>query len=162
MNWLCLSIFCIFLIITVILTIFDKREHFTSIFYHDLKQDVFENVKDLYSTQVNVIDEEIETIDEAITEKVNEYNSDFCSKYSKFYKIDTSKAIVDEGKTYVEPLIQTTGGQYSKERNECIYPDSSYTSSFNCGLKIQCSDGLNISGNKVIKNSKELCVYDCV
>jgi hypothetical protein len=162
MDWFCSSIYLTILIIIIYMICKRKKEHFT-IFYHDLKQDIFENVKQLYSVKVDRIDKEIAEFDREITNKRIEYNNDFCSKYSKFFKIDKTNAIVDKGKTFIPADVIISGtGTFSKERNKCIYSDKTYNSAFDCGEKIKCTDGLTISGQKVFKDSREMCMYDCV
>jgi hypothetical protein len=153
--------FFIFLVM-VVLTRYLKTENYTN-YYHDLKQHVYENVKYLYGTKIDASKQHIGHLNDAIEKGKHIYNERFCKKYSKFYKVDHLNAIKDEKRTYVVPSIDTSNGTYSGDQNECIHStDESYSTDFHCTKKFNCSDGMLISGNKIMKDSKETCVYDCI
>nr|QOI90330.1 hypothetical protein HWQ62_00193 [Pyramimonas orientalis virus] len=159
----CWSVSCVYLLLLVLVVCSNYYKYEKFINYHFLKQHIFENTTNLYGSKIEKETNNIHSLNTSISNEKYTYNQRFCKNNSKFFKVDHSRATTDDRKTYVVPIVDTSSGTFSKNKNQCVHPtDPAFQPIFDCGAKYECSDGLSISGKKIIKDAKETCVYDCI
>jgi len=149
---------CIFFL-SILLNVL-KTEHFSE--YHGLIQNIYDKFNTYYKNQISKKKTQLSKYTKVIDEEINNYNEDFCKNYSNFYKLNFAKTFVDNQKTYMVPDTYK-GGSFSSERNECVHPsDPMFKPTLDCSNKFLCKSGLLVSGQNIIKNNKESCVYECI
>lgn len=146
-------------LLSILLNVF-KTEHFKE--YNNLIYDIHDKFNSYYKNKISKEKKQFSNYTEIIDEEINNYNKDFCKHYSKFYKLNFDNTFIDNQKTYMIPDTYK-GGSFSIERNECVHPsDPMFKPTLDCSDKLKCKSGLVVSGNNVLKNNKETCVYECI
>ena len=149
---------CIFFL-SILFNVF-KTEHFSE--YNSLLHNIHDKFNNYYKKRIFKGKQQYSEYAEVIDEEIKDYNEDFCKHYSKFYKLNFDNTFIDNQKTYMIPNTYK-GGSFSLEKNECVHPsDPMFKPTLDCDMKFTCKSGIVVSGQNVLKNSKESCVYDCI
>lgn len=149
-----------FFICVIALLNVNKIEKFME--YNDLIKRIYGNYNQYYKNQITRETTRADDLNHDIDTEINEYNQQFCSKYSKLYKLNPDSAYVDKQKTYIVPETYTRG-VYSSDTKTCVHPsDPLFNNYLDCSQKIQCQNGMLISGQNVLKDTIPTCVYECI
>jgi len=163
MNYSCniLMVMSLIILLAYITNYKGVVELFTSYYKNNIN--ILSNTIGIYNTKVQNNILKNEHLVNTITEESLDYNNQHCNNYSLFYKLDMDNTIVDNKKTYVRALISNEKGVYSPVTEQCVHPfDPEFKDSVDCDKKIECNNGLLISGRPVTKDNKPSCVYDCI
>lgn len=148
------------LISTIVFVNYEKIERFVS--SYKAQHTILTSTDQLFASKKKENKDLLINLYRTIDEESMIYNNKFCNKYSNFYKVDHNDAFVEKRKTYIVPET-SKGGVYSVEQKKCVHSyDPLFTQQLDCNKRLTCKGGMTIHGSQVMKQNKNMCVYDCI